>query len=158
MRIIVISDTHRNFDAIYKIFERNKEVDLFIFLGDGERELEDVKMLYPDKIVLSVSGNCDFASDSPYVSMTMQRGKKIIFLHGHTYGVKGGPGGVIGLARENKADIVLFGHTHQRYYSYEDGLYVLNPGSAGQPRDGKRPSYAFIDITDAGIVCNHVDV
>lgn len=154
----MISDTHRHFDALHKIFSRNEDADLFIFLGDGERELEDIQALYPNKKILSVSGNCDFLSNSPYISITTQQGKKILFLHGHTHGVKSGPSRVISLARENNADIVLFGHTHQRYYSYQDGLHILNPGSASNPRDGKHPSYAFIDITSAGIVCNHVDV
>ncbi len=143
---------------MYRIFERNTDAELFIFLGDGERELDDIKSVYPNKKILSVSGNCDFASTAPYVGLTVAGGKRIMFLHGHSHGVKHGLEAVIRLARENQADILLFGHTHKRYYSYEDGLHILNPGSASQPRDWKRPSYAFIDITSAGIVCNHVDV
>ena len=158
MRIIVISDTHRKFDALVKIFERNSSADLFIFLGDGEREWDDIKCMYPLKKILSVCGNCDYNSFSHGVGTTFAEGKKILFLHGHSHGVKSGTGEVIRLARENNADIVLFGHTHQRYYCYDDGLHILNPGSAGNPRDGKKASYAFIDITKAGIVCNHVDV
>ena len=158
MRIIVISDTHRGFDAMYSIFERNTDAELFIFLGDGERELDDIKCLYPDKKILSVAGNCDLASFARDVELTTQASKRILFLHGHSHGVKCGIGEIVRLARENNADIVLFGHTHKRYYCYEDGLHILNPGSASMPRDGKKPSYAYIDITDAGIVCNHVDV
>ena len=42
---------------------------------------------------------------------------------------------------------------------YEEGIHILNPGSAGQPRDGKPASYAYIDITkDGGIFCSHVDL
>ena len=62
------------------------------------------------------------------------------------------------LAIENNADIIAFGHTHVRYTNYENGLYVINPGSASCPRDGKSPSYAFIDITDAGIATNIVSL
>ena len=39
MRIVVFSDTHGNFSAMHKIFKRNGNADLFIFLGDGEIEL-----------------------------------------------------------------------------------------------------------------------
>lgn len=158
LRIIVFSDTHRNFDAMLKIFERNMNAELFIFLGDGERELVDIKCMFPQKRILSVAGNCDFASIAQRIGITVENDRKIVFLHGHSHGVKSGTERIVNLAREYNADILLFGHTHQRYYSYEDGLHILNPGSAGNPRDGKKPSYSFIDITSAGIVCNHVDV
>lgn len=158
MRIIVISDTHRKLDALYTIFERNENADFFIFLGDGERELDDIKLVYPYFKVLSVAGNCDFASMAPVVGEVHAMGKKIVYLHGHTHNVKYHPQGLSELARGAGADIVLFGHTHERYYKYADGVHYLNPGSAGNPRDGKPASYAFIDITDAGIVCNHVNV
>lgn len=32
MRIIVFSDTHGNYSAMHKIFKRNGDADLFIFL------------------------------------------------------------------------------------------------------------------------------
>ena len=55
-------------------------------------------------------------------------------------------------AREKKADIVLFGHTHQALAEYDDGLYILNPGSL----HGSMGTYGIIDITKAGIVTNIV--
>lgn len=158
MRIIVFSDTHRRFDAMKKIIDDNRNADMFIFLGDGERELDDIKCYYPDINIQSVSGNCDFASMAKAIDITFAMDKKIIFLHGHTHGVNYGTEGILKLAKENNADIVLFGHTHQRFLSYEDGIYLFNPGSAGQPRDGKGPSYGFIDITNAGIVCGHKEL
>lgn len=48
-----------------------------------------------------------------------------------------------------------FGHTHSALSMYEDGLYVLNPGSCG----GYMASYGIIDITDKGeIITNTVAV
>ncbi len=158
MRIIVISDSHRDFGRVLSIFERNQDADLFLFLGDGEREFDDVSGMYPHKKTFKVCGNCDFASFAAGMGTIVSEGKKIIFLHGHSHNVKRGTEGVLRLGRENDADIVLFGHTHQRHYSYNDGIHVMNPGSASCPRDGKKPSYAYIDITSAGIVCNHVDI
>ena len=38
---------------------------------------------------------------------------------------------------------------------YDDGLYVMNPGSPSQPR-GSKPGYGIVDITTAGVVCNNV--
>lgn len=158
MRIIAFSDTHKRFDVMLRIVENNQDAGLFIFLGDGERELQDLKSYYPNKEILSVSGNCDFNSMSKSIDATFVDGKKILFLHGHTLNVKCGTEEILKLAHEKNADVVLFGHTHQRFCSYEEGIYLFNPGSAGQPRDGKAPSYGFIDITKAGIVCGHKEL
>ena len=40
----------------------------------------------------------------------------------------------------------------------ENGIYIMNPGSASSPRDGKKPSYGIIDITKSGILMNIADV
>ena len=56
--------------------------------------------------------------------------------------------------RAREADIVLYGHTHIAYTGYEDGLYILNPGTA-RPAGG---SYGMVDITPAGVVLNVVKV
>lgn len=158
LRIIVYSDTHGSFSAHAEIFRRNENADAFIFLGDGERELDKIKALYPDKTVVNVAGNCDYCSTSLQTDIFMAKNIKILFSHGHTFGVKYSLDRIYYKAKEIGAKIVLFGHTHCRYYSYEDGVHILNPGSASCPRDGKPKSYAFIDVTDSGIMCSHVDL
>lgn len=158
MRIIVFSDTHGNFSAMLEIFKRNEDADAFIFLGDGERELDKIRALYPDKKIMNVAGNCDYGSMTPDFDIFMANGRKILFTHGHTIGVKYSLDRLVYKAREIQADIVLFGHTHCRYCGYEDGLHILNPGSASLPRDFKPKGYAFIDIVDSGIMCSHVDL
>lgn len=160
MRIIVFSDTHGDYAAIYKIFKSNSDARLFIFLGDGERDLDRLRVQYPDKKILSVSGNCDYTSLTPENDIyCTKNGIRIFFTHGHNWGVKYSCDRLFYKARDVFAQIVLFGHTHCRYYAYEDGIHILNPGSAGQPRDGKPACYAYIDITDdGGIFCSHVDL
>ena len=79
-------------------------------------------------------------------------GARIFYTHGHAYGVKSGDETIISAARERKADILLFGHTHQSREDYEDGLYIMNPGRLS----GWEPSYGVIDITPQGIVLNVV--
>ena len=52
--------------------------------------------------------------------------------HGHNHHVKQGIGSLLADARRNKASAVLYGHTHvPDCHQEEDGLWVLNPGSAG---------------------------
>jgi protein phosphatase len=44
------------------------------------------------------------------------------------------------------ADLMLLGHTHMAYEVKNSGLWVVNPGSVGMPRDGDpRASYAILD-------------
>ncbi len=44
------------------------------------------------------------------------------------------------------ADLLLVGHTHIAYEVKRENLWVVNPGSAGMPKDGDpRASYAMLD-------------
>lgn len=159
MRIVLMSDSHGNYAAINNIVKRNPSADLFIHLGDGERELYSIATQYPNLQFYHVKGNCDLASFSQSVLvLSLENSHKLVATHGHEFNVKYSLDRLKKLAIENNADIIAFGHTHVRYTNYENGLYVINPGSASCPRDGKSPSYAFIDITDAGIATNIVSL
>lgn len=151
MRILVISDSHRNTRVIDKILAAQPTAKQVFFLGDNEADMEDFDLLYPDKRFHIVSGNCDYSSFSPSVGVETVNGARILYAHGHTFGVKGGYGNIIKTARENGCKIALCGHTHTAVTLYDDGVYLVNPGSCSRPRDGA-PSYAVIDITDKGIM------
>ncbi len=159
MRIIAFSDTHRHHDRVHRLFEQTHlTTDLYIFLGDIESDIDNMFALYPDKRILSVPGNCDHASLNPAVGVTEAAGKKIIFTHGHRHLVNFGISQLKSLAEQNGADMVLFGHTHVRYCDYKDGVYFVNPGSLGEPRDSRAPSYAVIDIIPQGILVSHAEL
>lgn len=159
MRIIAFSDSHRHYNSVHKLFEQTYlSADLYIFLGDGESDIENMHSLYPGKEILSVAGNCDYRSLNPAVGVTEVMGKKIVYTHGHLHLVNYGISNLKKLAEDNSADIVLFGHTHQRICEYENGVYYINPGSLGEPRDGRAPSYAVIDIIPAGILVSHAEL
>jgi putative phosphoesterase len=158
-RVVAFSDTHGSFRAANRILRKTPDADLYIFLGDGEKEIEQVKALYPKKQVISVMGNCDSYSNAPKeLVYTVPDGRKIFCAHGHEYSVGFSMDNLYYRAREVEATVALFGHTHQRYYTYADGLYIINPGSAACPRDGLYPSYAIIDFADGGVVCSHVEL
>lgn len=158
MRIIAFSDSHRHAQRVRKLFEETYlTTDLYICLGDTQGDLDGIAQLYPDKRIMSVAGNCDRIGD-PLVGCVEAAGKKIVFCHGHFQQVGYGLSGLISLAKTNGADLVLYGHTHERRCDYIDGVYYINPGSLGQPRDGYGPSYAAIDIIPAGILCTHAEL
>lgn len=160
MRIIVMSDSHRNRAAVEKIVSRNLDADMFIHLGDGETDVNYIITKYPEisQRFHHISGNCDYNSLSPeFIILTIME-HRIFATHGHIYGVKYSLDDFIQTARSNNCDIALYGHTHVSQNSYRDGMYIMNPGSASLPKDGRKPSFGCINITDAGIVTNIADV
>ena len=158
MRIIVISDTHGDFWALQQIVERHRrDTELFLFLGDGAREWQEIQELYPELSYDSVRGNCDFGVRTKDQGLLSTPWGKILYTHGHRFNVKYGLYDLKETARQNGAVIALYGHTHAAYTEYDDGLYVMNPGSPAQPRGGSKPGYGILDLTDAGIVTNLVE-
>ncbi len=150
MRIIVVADTHRNFERYNNIVDKN-EADLFIHLGDGSNEFADVAKLHPNKKFLFVKGEGDFCEAS--LSRTIELEKcKLFCTHGHLYDVSDGLEKAITAAKEEGCNILLYGHTHLYRAELIDGIYVLNPGSLGIPRGHNKPSYGVLDISAEGKV------
>ena len=146
MRILVVSDTHGNARALEEAIRFQPEATVVIHLGDGVREAEDMAARFSDRTFCIVRGNCDFSADVLPLREEKFGGKRLFFTHGHLYDVKYGLYRIACAAREREADMVLFGHTHQPLSVYDDGLYLLNPGSLGHGRQ-----YATVDISPAGI-------
>lgn len=152
MRILVASDTHGDTASLRRAILAQPQAQVVIHLGDGEEDVAQVKPSFPDKMFLQVRGNCDWTSQLSSVGEYEVEGVKIFYTHGHIYGVKSGDYGLISAAREHKAQVALFGHTHLAREDYEDGLYLMNPGRLG----GWEASYGILDITPQGIVTNVV--
>lgn len=157
MRIVVFSDSHNNFAGMLAVVDARPDGDLFIHLGDGEREFADLQALYPQKRMLGVAGNCDWGSVGKLVDTALCGGVKVFFTHGHTFGVKGGLENLLRAARTMGAEVALFGHTHVAVTGYDNGLHYMNPGSLSRPLRGS-PTYGIVDITAGGIVTHIVEV
>ncbi len=151
LRIMVLSDSHGNVSALRRAILAQKEVEHIFFLGDCLRDIEAAEDLFPQKIFHKVSGNCDFGSLLPSTAMENVGGTLIFYSHGHPYYVKQSPVPFLQAAQKRNAKIALFGHTHSSLIKYENGVYLVNPGSVSLPREG-RPSYAVIDIEENGIM------
>ena len=152
MRILVVSDTHRDRYALRRAILAQPTAEAVIHLGDGADEAEEMKLNFPEKMFLLVRGNCDWGSTLPPEGVAEFAGKRIFYTHGYTYNVKYGLYEAHSAARRSKADVLLFGHTHVPLAEYRDGVYLLNPGSL----NGSFGTYGTLDITSAGIVTNIV--
>lgn len=161
MRIIVISDTHTDYWGLNKIVQRNPNADLFLHLGDGEEEYRLLCRNFPEIApkFRYVKGNCDYGSPEPLeLTLDLTASHRIFACHGHKLGVKYGTDDLLQRAAELNCNIALYGHTHVQHCTYENGIYVMNPGSASCPRDCRPPSYGFVDITPQGVVTNIVSL
>lgn len=155
MRILVVSDTHGDLYTLMNVVRSQPTAEVIIHCGDGEEQAEELKMTFPDKKIVAVRGNCDWGSMLQPTETLRINGKTIFITHGHLYKVKMTMYNLVCAAREQKADIVVFGHTHNAMTDYDDGLYIMNPGSC----HGYGATYGYIDITDKGdIVTNTVKI
>lgn len=149
MRLLVLSDSHGNKNAVRRALAAQPAVRDVVFLGDGFRELEDVAAEETGRTFYMVPGNCDLGVDALPVREETFGGVRVLFTHGHLYRVKYGVELLCEAARQRQVSLVLFGHTHQPLSRYEEGLYLVNPGSVGQ-----HGCYAVVDIVPGGIMAN----
>lgn len=146
MKLFVISDTHGRLDKVIQVFEKLKDIDLIVHLGDFQSDARQLKDILHTP-VLSVRGNLDgVESGKDYKTLDTEWGR-ILLAHGHLDHVKSSVLSLKYRAEELGCKAALFGHTHRPYYDEYDGIYLLNPGSLSIPRDGTKGSYAIITTT-----------
>lgn len=137
MRIIVISDTHRQqIDLIHSLIDLQKP-DVILHLGDNVEDGENLSKIFGIETII-VKGNGDFNSDYPYDRILDLAGKRIFMTHGHRYNVKNSYMSLYYKGLEVKADMVLYGHTHVPLNVNEKGMIIMNPGSPSLPRQMER--------------------
>ncbi len=140
MKIIIFSDSHKNFGAMTKAMEAQQTVDWIIHAGDVHRDVEDMEIMYPRIPLACVLGNNDyFIHDVPTDRFFELGGVKIFLTHGHNYGVKYSLAKLLSRGRELGADIVIFGHTHRAHCEKIGDITLFNPGAAAQ-------SYGVLEI------------
>ncbi len=150
MKILIVSDTHRQNNNYLKVVERVSPVDMVVHCGDVEGS-EYIISEAAGCPVEMVAGNNDFFSNLPR-EKEFRIGKYQVWLtHGHNYYVSMGNETIKKEAEARGADIVMYGHTHKPVVDFEDNVIAVNPGSLTYPRqEGRRPSYIVMDLDKAG--------
>ncbi len=151
MRCIVVSDTHRHFGALEKVYLLHRDADLFIHCGDGCGDVETFRAVYPTVPLIAVSGNCDAGNSDPVQRVLELDGFRVLVVHGHRYAVKHGPEALFDFASAGGFDLVLFGHTHTPYCKRIGDLLLLNPGALAQRGN---LCFATLDITEDQLIPN----
>lgn len=152
----VLGDSHGRIASVRKTLKIIGDVDMYIHTGDYVRDAKYIRLL-TKKRVLYVGGNCDFGSGDREITETIE-GRKIFITHGHNYRVKWDLFSLMMKAREETADIVVFGHIHMPYLSMEYGIHILNPGSISEPRGGSKAGAARMEIDGYNVNINMLNL
>jgi len=136
VRIAVIADTHNSLPS--SVRTEIAGADEIWHLGDiCDREtLAELRGLGPP--VHAIGGNCDPRGLAPETLVLERGGRKFLLVH-----VPAGkaPEGI---------DFLLHGHTHVPRDEKAGGVRFLNPGSVGKANHGAAPSFAWLEVGDAG--------
>jgi putative phosphoesterase len=153
VKIGVISDTHipNAADSLpKKILEDFKGVDLIVHAGDlvDMSVLEKLKSVC--KNVKAVRGNMDsyeVRKKLPEKEVFTVGRHRIALMHGF-----GAPGNLITVLaeafKEEKPDLIIFGHSHSACNEEKDGILFFNPGSPTDKVFAQYNSYGIIEIND----------
>jgi putative phosphoesterase len=148
VRLGVISDTHGLLRP--EVFEVFNDVDHILHAGDvGTPDiLIELEAIAP---VTAVYGNVDgpeLHARLPQVAELELDGFTIVVTHGDQLGH---PTPEKLHAAFPRAEIIVYGHTHKPLLELVDRtVTVMNPGGAGHPRFGLRPSVGIMEL-EAGI-------
>lgn len=135
MRILVTSDIHGDIDSL-EILRKTENFDIHIDAGDSNLSLPELT----NRQIISVKGNTDFFTNLPVIRILENEVGKIMVVHGHYHGVKSGLNILYLAGLEQRANLVVYGHTHIQRYEVIDGIKYLNPGSLKFSKQ-----YAIID-------------
>lgn len=173
MTLLILSDSHGRPDRVAEAIKRVKP-DGILFAGDGLRDLAYIDLPASTGAcpLWVVKGNCDWMISPVVVGDTVLEaedeelitveGIRILLMHGHRYGVKGGLGSAIARAVSRDADVLVFGHTHMPAelhlspdracdVSVKKPLTVFNPGSLGD----RGASFGTLTIWDGQMLFGH---
>lgn len=168
MKILVFSDTHGVTDMMEEAVATHQThggIDMLIHLGDGCRDFDIVASRRPGIPRISVAGNHE-----EFLSSYLDRGNLIyeqkftldgitfLAVHGHKLYVKSGIQYAADYAVQSGANVLLYGHTHDRTDvtargSTGDVVRLINPGTGR----GYNASYAVLHIVNGQLSCGFAE-
>ena len=173
MKIMILSDSHGDAETMYHVVE-NEKPDMIIYLGDGIADAEQLGERYPSIKMIKVLGGLD--SDKPdeeWIKIAEICGKRFVIAHGHTFiaytydekadkyrqtdaDLARSRRNMLEIIRDNNADILLHGHTHEPYINRTQIApgricWIMNPGRIGRGDGGiLKPTYGVLKIYESG--------
>ena len=131
MRILLVSDSHGDNDAIDELITRWPDVDLYLHAGDSET---DPRSIYPFRVV---RGNCDYSYEMPDEIIIPLPFGKVLMRHKKEVSHE--------RLKKDNIKVVLFGHTHIPECIKKDDIAYINPGSLCYPRSIYDRTYMILE-------------
>ncbi len=159
MTIAVLSDTH-SIDIPNTLIDRLKTADMIVHAGDI-CDLPTLKMLRKIAPTKAVQGNMDAASvkkELPTKEIIICGAIKIGVTHGHIGETREALKNAMAAFKDDKMDVVIFGHSHQAYNAKVGGTLYFNPGSPNDVVKARFFSYGLIHIEDGKIKAEIVKI
>lgn len=160
-RIVVVADTHGRPHPNSHGQIAAEHPDYIVHAGDiGDLSvLSELETIAP---VLAVRGNIDAPVEHIPEALTIElavpdrAATRVLVVH---IGVNGPKlrGDVAGLARRERAGLVICGHSHVPFIGSDKGLAVFNPGSMGPRRFSLPIVFGVMQVDAARIRMHHVD-
>ena len=159
MTIGILSDTH-SLNIPAALIERFKSVDLIIHAGDicDSRTLKLLKKIAPTK---AVQGNMDelaVKKELPLKEIIIYGNLKIGVTHGHVGGSQVALKNAMISFKDDKMDVVIFGHSHHALNEQVGNTLYFNPGSPNDVVKAKFFSYGLISIEEGKIKAEIVKI
>lgn len=151
MKIAVLSDTHSQ-ALPKKLVEALKKVDLIIHAGDF-CSLKDFDPLKKIKEIKAVHGNMDdleLRKILPKRLIFEVENVRIGLFHGYGPPQKL-PDEVSAEFKNDKVQVIVFGHSHQPLNEKRGGILFFNPGSPSDKIYAPYCSYGLMDIQQGQI-------
>ena len=147
MIIGVLSDTH-SLKIPDPLIERLKSVDLIIHAGDF-CDIRTLKLLRKLASTKAVQGNMDeweIKKELPLKEIIVCGNVKIGVTHGHIGDTREALKNAMSSFKNDKMDVVIFGHSHLALCEQVGATLYFNPGSLNAAIKAQAPSYGLISI------------
>ncbi|MFH5882108.1 MAG: metallophosphoesterase family protein [Candidatus Izemoplasmataceae bacterium] len=142
MKILVVSDVHKEKERLEAILRENKNVEYIISLGDSE-----LKSSFLEKHdIIAIKGNYPFDAGFTYEHEMVINQTKFLLVHGHKYNIRSGIETLYERMLETDVDVALYGHTHVAAFDVVEKRVLANPGSVYKSKGDLTESYLTIDI------------
>ena len=133
MRILLISDSHGNNEAVDELIAKWPNVDLYLHAGDSECH---PRSIYPFRVV---RGNCDYSFDMQDELLIPTGFGNILMRHKKEVTTK--------KLENNDVKVFIYGHTHVPECVKRKGVAFINPGSLAYPRSEFGATYMVLDMS-----------
>jgi len=158
MKVGILSDTHirRGRTLPPFVWETLKDVSFILHAGDivTESVLEELKMLAP---VIAVKGNGDWLVDGLTEKVIVELGTlKVGITHGHLGKGTNTPERAYRTFKDDRVDVIVFGHSHIPYKCFHNGVLLFNPGSTTERRSQPHFSMGMMIIEDGYFDVQHL--